>query len=149
LPKRPLDFFSADLQNSIDLKRLKKFLHPILHKNHSFILLEGITHYLEMKTLNTLFELFANIQLNDSVIAFDFWDPQTKNSPVYQKYITYCEKRFGHKQNNYNLFDVEFISHIKGYEIIDLQNIQKFERKYLNTTLLQNYNEILPGNYVV
>ena len=149
LPNRSINFISADLSNAADRNRLKSFLDPLLKKDPSFILLEGITYYLEESILNNLFEIFLDIQRLDSILAFDFWNPRIEKNSVYKKLIKFFADRFGHKENSYNLFDVDFIRDIGGYKIIELTDIQKLEKQYLRTNILKNYEDILPENYAV
>ncbi len=149
LPERSIEFFSVDLCNSADLKRLKKFLISFIKKEKSFILLEGITYYIDKPTLNNLFKIFSDIQELDSILAFDFWNPRIEKNLVYQKFKKYWAEKFNYKENCYNLFDVDFIQNIMGYEIIELTDIQKLEKRFLKTNILKNYENILPENYVV
>ena len=70
-------------------------------------------------------------------------------NPVYKKFIKYFDEKFDHKRTQYNLFDIDFLKSIKEYDALEFTNIQQLEEKYLKTTILQDYEKILPENYVV
>lgn len=149
LPDRDIEFIAVDLCKEKDVKHFQNVLLSSINKNTSFILLEGITYYLDKSVLNRLLDIFLTIQTTGSTLAFDFWDPRVVTNPVFKRFIKYFDERFGHKKTRYNLFDADFLISVKGYRISELINIQQLEKKYLKTTILQDYEEILPENYVV
>lgn len=149
MPKRKLEFISADLCRSSDRKQLQARLISSLADAPSFLLLEGITYYLDEATLHALFEMCAAIQRSGSVLAFDYWDPAIAENPVFLRFKKFCAERFGHKETHYTFFDEEFIHGIPGYTPVEQTDIQRLERQYTQTALLVNSHEILPENYVV
>jgi O-methyltransferase involved in polyketide biosynthesis len=149
LPDRDIEFIAADLCRKTDVDHLQKRLCSFINNNTSFILLEGVTYYLDKSVLDRLIDTFSIIQTTGSFLAFDFWDPGVVTNPVFRRFIQFFDQRFGHKKTQYNLFNVDYINLIKGYTIEKITDIQKLEKKYLKTGMLENYEQILPENYVV
>ncbi|MCX6663991.1 MAG: class I SAM-dependent methyltransferase [Euryarchaeota archaeon] len=149
MPKRTIDFIPADLCSAGDRKRLQTRFISALADAPSFILLEGITYYLDEAVLHALFEMCAVIQRPGSVLAFDYWDPMIAENPVFLRFKKFCAERFGHKETHYTLFNEEFIHEIQGYTPVEQTDIQKLEQRYTDSDLLKNSFEILPENYVV
>lgn len=149
LPRRSIRFFPADICNKKDVEHLRGFLKSLLKKESSFILLEGITYYLDMSALTYLFDMLSDVQNPCSVLTFDFWKTENAIHPVFKRFSKYFTERFGFKETKYNFFDVDFICSINGYELVEVRNIQELENLYSSTTLLKDYENILPENYAV
>jgi O-methyltransferase involved in polyketide biosynthesis len=149
LPNCDVEFIAVDLSKKNDVKYLQDELCPLINKNNSFILLEGITYFLDKPVFECLLDMFVTIQTSGSHLACDFWDPLIVTNPVFKRLIKYFEKRFGYKKTEYSLFDVDYFTSILGYNISERTNIQQLEKKYLNTNILQDYEKILPENYIV
>jgi O-methyltransferase involved in polyketide biosynthesis len=149
MPKRTIEFIPADLCRSSDRKQLQARLISSLADAPSFLLLEGITYYLNEVVLHALFEMCAAVQRPGSVLAFDYWDPTIAENPVFLRFKKFCAERFNHKETNYTFFDEKFIHEIPGYTLVEQTDIQRLERQYTQTALLVNSLEILPENYAV
>ncbi len=149
MPKRMVEFIPADLCSAGDRKRLQTRLISALADAPSFLLLEGITYYLDEAVLHALFEMCAAIQRSGSVLAFDYWDPTITENPVFLRFKKFCAERFGHKETHYTFCNEEFIHGIQGYTLVEQTDIQKLEKRYTDSALLKNSYEILPENYVV
>ena len=149
LPHRNLEFISADLSNSGDRERLKEVLTPRVSGKSSYFLLEGVSYYLLMPALLTLIECLREVQSIGSIFAFDFWKPDLSGHPVFIKLQTFFADRFGFKASDYNLFDLEFIKFIKGYQLLETSDAVEQERIYADTNILADYNKILPENYAI
>jgi len=111
--------------------------------------MEGLTYYLEKDLLSTLFDMFAQVQSKGSVLAFDFWTPESESNPVFLRFVDFCERRFGHRKQSYTLLELSYVGGIPGYELLELTDIQALEKVYSGTRVLSNFDEILPENYAV
>jgi len=149
LPERDIDFCAADLTVGEDAYRLEEYLKPRLAGNPSFIVMEGLTYYLEMSVLERLFALCSAVQRPDCVLAFDYWRPDVLDHPVFNRFRTFFSDRLGRPRADYNLFDVEGIESLAGYRIEETTDIQKLEREFSDTGCLQSYEEILPEHYAM
>jgi O-methyltransferase involved in polyketide biosynthesis len=149
LPNRQVDFIEADLTDEQDTKSLKLYLEPLLANNSSFVLMEGLTYYLDMRVLNRLLILFAAVQSEGSVLTFDYWKPDMLSHPVFKRFQEFFCDRLGHEKSDYNLFDLDFIGSISDYDIVETNDIQKLEREMAGTNRLQSYGNILPEQYAI
>jgi len=149
MPKRKLEFIAADLCRPGDRIRLQAQLASCLADSPSFLLLEGLTYYLDEAVLHALFEMCAAVQRPGSVLAFDYWDPSIVKNPVFLRFKKFCAKRFGHSETCYTFFDEECICRIQGYTPVEQIDIQELEQRYTDTDLLKNPLESIPEKYVV
>jgi O-methyltransferase involved in polyketide biosynthesis len=149
LPNRDITFFSADICNKIDLLKLKESLISFLDIKLSFILLEGITYFLNRQYLHQLFNIISEIQTSNSILAFDFWKPEGADHPVLKKLMKFFSDRFGFDNKQYNLIDLDFIQNIKEYVLVESTDIQELEKIYTEDNFLSDYNKIIPEYYMV
>jgi O-methyltransferase involved in polyketide biosynthesis len=149
LPNRDITFLSADICNKIDLMNLKETLIHLPDCNSLFVLLEGITYFLNRQRLNQLFNMASELQTSNSIVAFDFWKPDDADHPVLNKLIKFFSDRFGFDNKQYNLMDLDFIQNLKGYNLIDLTDIQELEKRYTKDNFLSEYNKIIPEYYII
>jgi O-methyltransferase involved in polyketide biosynthesis len=143
LPKKTIDFVALNIEQNNDLLKLEKLLQNKLKGKHSFILLEGITYYLNIPTLKKIFNICANVQKYSDTIGFDYWTPKIKKHPVFIKLVKYFADKFNYKKQ-YNLFDTNFIFSIPKYKPLEITNITSKEIFYSNTSIMSDYNNILP-----
>jgi len=140
LPNREIVFISADICNNNEIMKLKESLITNIRNNPSFILLEGITYFLNKKQLKKLFSILSEIQYTNSVLAFDFWKSDGADHPVIKRLMRFFSDRFGFDENLYNLLDTDFIQNIKGYEMVESTDIQELEKKYTrDNSLADNF----------
>ncbi len=149
LPDRNVKFFATDLQNIKDLGRLKILFSSDVAGKPSFILLEGLTYYLDMPVLNTLFNMFSEIQPTGSILAFDFWKPDIIQHPVFKRMKKFFSERFDYAEHNYSFIDDKIIDSIEGYDVLEKSNVIEQEQNFVGSNILKNYEKILPENYVV
>ena len=147
LPDRLISFIAIDLTSQSGRAHLKEELAAKIARRPSFILLEGLTYYLPMGVLINLLGIFSAVQEPESVVAFDFWEPKISEHPVFLMFKEFWEEYFGVAK--YNLFDVEFLESIEGYNIAELTNVQEQEKVFSENPELLDYNKILPENYTV
>ncbi len=149
LPERKIEFLPANLANESDVEDLSNYLGLLLANNSSFILLEGLTYYLEKKVLQRIFNMFSRIQERDSVLTFDYWRPDVIEHPIFLRFRDFFSRRLGYDEKHYTLFDDDFLQSLPGYEIVEITDIQELETIYSKTTFLADYQKILPEHYAV
>jgi O-methyltransferase involved in polyketide biosynthesis len=66
-----------------------------------------------------------------------------------ERFHTFCTKRFGRTEPEYNLLATEFVATLPGYEVVELTDVQALEERFAGTELLAHTNEILPENYAL
>lgn len=149
LPQRNITFLPADINKKTNIERLKKSLISHFNNNPSFILLEGITYFLNKEVLNKLFNIISEVQLPDSILAFDFWKNTNSNHPVFKRLSRFFSERFGFNETNYNFLDFDSIQNITRYELLEMTDIQKLEKRFTPDNFLKNSKKILPEYYVI
>ena len=149
LPPCEITFIPADITKGIDIKRLMKSLISIFNNNPSFILLEGITYYLNKEVLNNLLKMISEVQLPDSILTFDFWKNSNSNHPVFKRFSRFFSERFGFEEYSYNFLDFEFTQNVSEYNIIEMTDIQKLEKRFSKNIFLKDFDKILPEYYVI
>lgn len=149
LPAKNIEFFSCDLRNMQELERLGKQLPSWIGGKPSFILLEGISYYLEMPFLLRLLEIFKNSQQQRSQIGLEYWKPKIKKHPVFLRLQEYFKENFGYEDREYNLFGPDFIKTIKGYKVMETMDTTRQEKIYCRTLIMENYEQILPTDFSI
>lgn len=149
LPDRDVEFIAADLRNEVDRERLGDELSRRLRDKRSVAVFEGITYYLDNTTLIRLFEMLKALQGRGSIIALDFWTPDDAKNPVHMRFRRFFGERFGYGETDYNLFDVEVLRAVDGYEVAEVTDVQTLERVYAGTSYLADKNEIILEHYAV
>lgn len=149
LPARQVEFIAADLARPEDAARLMAGLAERIGGAPSFILMEGLTYYLSRADFDALLGAFAALQAAGSLLAFDFWTPDTADHPAFNRLRRFFSERFGHAEACYNLMTVEDIRARPGYELQTHTDVQELEHRYLGTNVLADYDEILPEHYAL
>jgi O-methyltransferase involved in polyketide biosynthesis len=127
---------------------MKQMLSKEISGNPSFIIMEGLTYYLKPEILTELLEIFSGLQTRDSLIAFDYWKPDAMTYPVMIKLKEYLQIKFGFEQN-YNLFDENYIKSVKGHEEIESKDIAVLELEYSETRIFQGRDNKIPVYFSV
>ena len=148
LPDRPIEFCDANLNHLDDLVCLEKALTSILEGKSSFILMEGLTYYLDPQSLDKLFGVFLKHQSVGSIVAFDYWEPGLSDQPIFARFRQFFVRRLGHALHNYNLFDERYVRTRLGYDVAELSNVIDQEVRLLGTKMLRA-EQILFEHYAI
>lgn len=147
IPDREVFYYPLDLKNETDREYLKTKLSGIPNKDtRTMIIMEGLTFFLDKETLDNLFDLFSSVQNEGSEIVFDYWKPDALDFPVLKKLKSYIESNFGYTNQNYFLFDKDYIETKKGYVISETKQIHEIETKYAGTKILEEKENLIPAN---
>jgi O-methyltransferase involved in polyketide biosynthesis len=149
LPSRDVEFVGVDLAGAPDRARLREALLPATSDAPSFILMEGITYYLERPVLDAVFEMCSELQRTGSVLAFDFWTPGSAFHPVHLRFAKFCAERFGRRASRYSFLEEAEVGAIAGYAVEETAEVQGLELIYSATRVLQDPSAILPESYAV
>ena len=149
LPERRVEYIPADCTRSADVERLRETLERTIEDAPSFVLIEGLTYYLSRPALDALMRLCSSVQRERSLLAFDFWTPDTAHHPTFDRLRRFFSERFGHAETRYTLLMPKEIGAIGGYRLVRHTDVQELERTYLGTAVLADYDAILPEHYVL
>jgi O-methyltransferase involved in polyketide biosynthesis len=147
LPLRNITYFAADLNDCNHRAKLKENLGRWIMRRPSFILMEGLTYYLDSPILEELLASFMDAQNPGSVVAFDFWNESNEQSPVFIRFKKYWDDKFGVKK--YKYIENESLRSIDGYEISILTDVVEQERIFSDNPKMLSNEDVLPENYVV
>ncbi len=149
LPKRILEFVAVDLQRSMSRRLLFRRLQELIGDAPSFILLEGITYYLKLRSLHALLSGCGRIQQPGSLLACDFWDASLAKNRTFQRLTTFFSSRFGFDASQYLFLDPARFHQLAEYEVVEMTDIQSLEKRFLHSDILRDSNAIIPEHYVV
>jgi O-methyltransferase involved in polyketide biosynthesis len=148
LPVRTIEFCDVNLTYPDELVRFERAVRATLEGRPSFILMEGLTYYLDPTLLNKLFEVFSKYQSVGSLVALDYWEPELAEQPVFVRLRQFFERQLGHAPCDYNLFDERYVRTRPGYEAAELSDVIQQEAGVLGTTTLRP-EEILFEHYAI
>jgi O-methyltransferase involved in polyketide biosynthesis len=149
LPKRQVEYISADLNDDKQRAGLKDRLREIIGNKPSIVTLEGITYYLGSDVLTDIFQTLSEIQQEGSAIAFDYWKSDALDYPVMVKLKKYLEINFGPESHDWNLFGDDYIEKLRGYNKIDSADVAALELKYSETKKFQGIEGKIPDCFAL
>lgn len=149
LESRCVTQVAADLNDASDRNRLVSLLHSELAGARSFVLMEGISYYLEPAVLESLFAAMARCQTPGSVLALDYWPAALDRHPVLIRLRSFFSKKFGFDSSRYNLFDLDRITAVPGYRLREASHAAEQERVFASTNIMQDTGTILWEQYAV
>lgn len=149
LPRRKIEFISADLNDALQRKTIHKALGTIIGNRPSFVIMEGLTYYLKEEVLNDIFKMLGNIQTQDSLTAFDYWRPDAMEYPAMLRLKKYLGEKFGRSADNWNLFDKSYINQLTDYVEIESVENKDYELIHSTTRKLQGRENKIPDFYSV
>jgi O-methyltransferase involved in polyketide biosynthesis len=150
LPLRNLSFFAADLHNPGDLDRVKQTLKSTIQERPSYVLMEGITYYLDLTVIQQILDILGQYQTSSSIFACDFWTPDMINNPAFLKLETYFVERFGYGTNHYTFLEPTWFNSLKSYQVLALTDVVEQEKQYNSTNILEQHQPlILRENYAI
>ena len=148
LPARDIQFCGVDLTSPDDWTRLELALAAAADGRPSFILMEGLTYYLDPASLNRIFDIILEHQSIGSRVAFDYWPPELAPTPVFNRLRHFFETRLEHAPRDYNLLDEGYVRSRPGYTVAEHSNVVAEETRVLKTARLRP-EEILFEHYAI
>ncbi|MBF0318368.1 MAG: hypothetical protein HQL01_01000 [Nitrospirae bacterium] len=148
IPSRQTEYYSLSLENKVKRERFGKKM--LLYEDHpAIVIMEGLLYYLTMDTINALFKLYAATLPTGSLVIFDFWGPDADTYPAVRGLKQYLSRRRAMPARGFTYLDMQYISEIEGFNVIEHTDIAALERQYSESRVLQDRNNRLPGEYVV
>jgi len=149
LPERRIEYVSTDLNDEKQRMEMKEILKETICENPSFVTMEGVTYYLKREALNDVFRILGEIQKEGSITAFDYWKPDAMEYPVMVKLEEYLDKKFGYRDQDWDLLDETYIKKIKGFAEIESTDIAELELEYSVTRRFQGMENKIPVHFSV
>ncbi len=143
LPQRDIQYTAIDF-NKNTAEEIVETLRPMIKKEPTFILIEGVFFFLDRKTTNKLFQVFKGIQNPGDVVGAVTYLPEIEKTKVYERLLNYFDSNndtndsFSHQTIPHSYFES-----IDGYVI--QENTDEFElsKIYAPNNKINTKNEIL------
>ncbi len=125
LPTRDITYSAIDFNKNTPTEIIAS-LRPLIQKEPTFILLEGVLFFLDRKTTNTLFEVFKKLQELGDLVGVVTYLPEVENTQVYKRLLHYFDS---HNDTNdsfmHQTIPEAYFRNIDGYKVIE--NTDEFE----------------------
>jgi len=133
LPFRIIRFLPADLNRIEDEERLSMQLKHEIAVKPSLVFMEGLTYYLDSKSLSRLVTLFSNLQTPGSLLVLDAWASARETEAVCSRFRKFLADHLNYPNIRYNYLDVPDLNRLAAgrYEIVELTNMLEKEKEYL------------------
>lgn len=149
MPRRDVSYLTANINDPRERAALFERLREIAGDRPSFILLEGITYYLNPEAFFAFLAAAGKFQGPGSRISMDYWEPGVNQNRIFQKFCDFLERRCGHPNQSYNLLTPDKMAALDGYAVDVATDVSAYERTIAPDTVLHNWEERLPENFLV
>ncbi len=143
LPNRNIEYTAIDF-NQNTAKEILLCLKPMIKKEPTFILIEGVFFFLDRKTTDKLFQVFKGLQNPGDVVGCVTYLPEVENTEVYRRLLHY----FDSNNDTNDSFSHQTIPHsyfqrIDGYSVLEKTDEFELSKRYASNRGINNKNEIL------
>jgi len=149
LPVRSVHYIPVDLNDAEQRCVMKEDLQRAIGNRPSFVILEGVTYYLRKDVLLDLISILGEVQTRGSVIALDYWKPDSMLYPVMIRLKGFFDRKFGDRGTGWYLYDEAVFRDIGGYTLNESTDIATLEVKYSPTRLFQGRDNKIPVYFSV
>jgi len=129
LPKRDIRHIGVDFSTNYK-DQLLKTIHAIKNNKPTFILLEGVIFFLNLKETNNLFKLFASIQNNGDYIGSASFRENIVENKTFKKLLKFMAAETNIE--DYLTLNDAYYNSIENYKLIDNQDYFSLSKTYLN-----------------
>ena len=133
LPKRDIHFIGVDFNSQYEDQLLSQ-INLIKKDRPSFILLEGVIFFLNLKETDTLFKLFSTIQNKGGYVGSASFENNIKETEAFKKLLEFMDAKTN--ITDYLTVNDEYYNKIDNYKLKDIQDYFSLSKTYLNTTAI-------------
>lgn len=131
LPSRNIHFIGVDFSTEYQEQLLSQ-INAIKKGKSSFILLEGVIFFLNLKETNNLFKLFSKIQTQGDYIGSASFEDNITDAKAFKNLLKFMKNKTN--ITNYLTVNDDYYNAIPNYELIDVQDYYSLSNTYLNNT---------------
>ncbi|TPN84588.1 class I SAM-dependent methyltransferase [Aquimarina algicola] len=125
LPDRDIQYISIDF-NTCSVEEVTNIIKPLVKKQPTFILLEGVLFFLNKETSLKLFRIFNTLQNKGDRIGSVSYLPEIENTEVYKRLLHYFDSNNDTNDSfNHQTIPNSFYGKIKEYTLKN--HIDEFE----------------------
>lgn len=145
LPYRDVAHWSIDLSDRTALDVMAKNLCPLVQSRPVFVLMEGISYYLERDIFEYILAVFSALDSCALCIGFDFWHVDARNHAVFNRLSEFYDHTLGWR--GFTLFDENSAWWRDGFRVAELTDAIAQEAELIGTS--PNTDSTFPEYYVI
>lgn len=149
LPERNIQFLSADLKNENERQIIFNKISSFVADKPSFILMEGLTYFLNEESFNHILDQSRSLQVKGSQLAFDYWRPEFYKSTLFRRLEDFVEREWGFAKSEYFFLTESTVKNTQGYNLINSSNGFLQEKLKIGSQNLKDPDNTMVENYAV
>ncbi|NEP10267.1 MAG: hypothetical protein F6K14_08615 [Symploca sp. SIO2C1] len=146
LPTRTVKYLSCNLNSPEGIDDLQNNLDSIMQGSPSFVLLEGVSYYLERSCFEYLLKMLSMVQAPGSFLALDYWQPSLSQSEQIRRLRRFFASHFSQDEQDYTFIDSSFFCSLDGYLVVEQTDAPQLHCRYyheanldVSATLAEHY----------
>lgn len=146
LPKRKICFLGVDFSTNYKEELFEK-LKSLVQKKSTFILLEGVIFFLNLKETDDLFDFFKSIQSKGDYIGSVSYQNNVKDSIAFEKLLLFFNKKLAKTtKDDYLTLNTNYYKEKEAYKLIMQEDYFSYS-KHTKNEVQQNKEEILNESF--
>ncbi len=143
LPNRNIQYIAIDFNDS-STEKIVELLGPMIKKEPTFILIEGVFFFLDRNTTNKLCNVFAALQKPGDRLGCVTYLPEVENTKVYQRLLHYFDSNNATNDSfNHQTIPHSYFSDIKEYTIKEYTDEFELSKIYAPKSGISDKDEVL------
>ncbi len=143
LPQRKIQYASVDFNTQTE-KEMIAALKPLINRQPTFILLEGVLFFLDRKTTDKLFNVFKDLQKPGDLVGSVSYLPEIEKTEVYQRLLHYFDS---HNDTNDSFMHQttphSFYENVDGYLLKEYADEFELSKVYASSHNIKDKFSIL------
>ncbi len=143
LPYRDIQYAAIDF-NKNSVEEMVNSLRPIIKKEPTFILIEGVVFFLDRTTTNKLFNVFKELQKPNDLVGLVTYLPEVENTAVYKRLLHYFDSNNDTNDSfSHQTIPDSYFHKIDGYEVQERTDEFQLSKIYARQHIIKDKTEIL------
>lgn len=143
LPQRGIQYLAIDFNTTTE-EQILSLLQPLIKKEPTFIVLEGVLFFLDQNTTDKLFSIFKGLQNAGDIVGSVSYLPELENTEVYKRLLDYFDN---HNDTNESFYH-QTIAHayyknLKGYTLQEYTDDYQLSKIYADKSSITDKTKIL------
>ncbi len=143
LPSRDIQYASIDFNHKTTDEMLTS-LTPLIKKEPTFIIIEGVFFFLNRETTDKLFEVFKKLQKPGDIVGCVTYLPEVEKTEVYSRLLNYFDSNNDTNDSfSHQTIPHDYFLNINGYSLKEYTDEFELCKKYAPDQNISNKSEIL------
>ncbi|MBQ4820465.1 class I SAM-dependent methyltransferase [Aquimarina sp. MMG016] len=149
LPQRDIKYASVDFNIQTE-EEIINIIKPLIKKEPTFIVLEGVLFFLNQNTTDKLFRIFKELQETGDQVGSVSYLPEIESTEVYQRLLHYFDSHndtndsFMHQTTTHSFYEK-----IDGYHLKEYTDEFELSKLYAPDCKIDNKSQILNENMYI